>query len=123
MITADYLRRLGNLPPEVEDSVLLPHIQSAEREVQTIIGDWTPETTAQEDMLKEAVGCYAMAELTTVLGLFELSGAHNVPKEVDGTSFVFLTADEKERISRQWRARGDKLLALLGFPRVEVEVV
>jgi len=123
MITADYLRQLGNLPPEVEDSVLLPHIQSAEREVQAIIGDWTPETVAQEEMLKEAVGCYAIAEVVKVLDLFELSGAHNVPKMVDGESFVFLTANEKGRISRQWRARGDKLLALLGFPRMEVEVI
>jgi hypothetical protein len=74
-IDSAYLRALGNLPGprNLPESQLLPHVRSAVSMVRSLLGTRVPKDEAEEERVRAAMGCFAMAYALPVLNTFYLS--------------------------------------------------
>lgn len=116
MITATVsdVRTLGKLPDFLPDAEILPHLESAQRHVDSLLAGNVP--TSQDDVarVKEAIGCFAIAYALPGLNTFCLANADKVPRLVAETDYVFNSAAEVRTLVNIWEQRGAKALRDVG---------
>ena len=106
LIDAVYVRALGNIPENIEDGLLAPHIEAACLRVAAQIGA-LPETGPDLARAKDAAGCFAIAYALPVINTFYLSEAAKLPRRIQETGdYRFHESDELIRLIRHWEARG-----------------
>ena len=115
-IDAAYLRALGNLPgPEkLPEELLAPHVTSAVSMVRSLLGKREPKDEAEEERVKTAMGCFAMAYALPVLNTFYLSQAEKVPRQVALTDYVFHEPGEMLKLAAYWKNRAYEELREVG---------
>lgn len=124
MIVVADARALGNLPAEITDAVLAPHIDSGIRRVRQQLGaTWVAADADQEALAKEAAACFSLAAALPVLHTFYLDERSRVPKMSQDTDMVFTGPDEVRAMAREWEARAWRALHALERPRVKAVVV
>jgi hypothetical protein len=113
-IDAGYLRRLGNLPVDVSDELLLPHIRGGVSTAIAALNGRVPATDLEMERVREAMGCFAMANALPVLNTFYLSQAEKVPRHVATTDYVFHEPGDLLKLAASWRNRGYEVLRGVG---------
>lgn len=123
MCSIEYVRRLGNLPREIKDEVIEPHLQAAERRVREVVGNWNPGNDHENGLYCEAIGCFTMALLIPSVQTLFIEGAKRVQKMVAEVDLIFDTPEDMEKRIQGWERRGWEALRGLGFKKMSVEVV
>lgn len=98
------MRALGNIPANVEDALLEPHIEAACLKVIAQIGGM-PTDTADLARAKDAAGCFAIAYALPTLNTFYLSEAEKVPRRVAQSDYVFHEPGEVAKLVKLWEDR------------------
>ncbi len=116
MVSVEGLRRYGNLPGNVPDEVLLPHLRDAEEKVKTLTG--------LNDLsgLESAVYAFALAEIVRVVDV-AVGISQELLKGVMEADVQLAGAADVARLSRAWRKRGYEILRVKGLLRPGVEVI
>ena len=113
-IDGAYLRTLGNLPNSLPEAQLLPHVTSAVSMVRSLLGGREPKNEAEEDRVRVAMGCFAMAYALPILNTFYLSQAEKVPRQVALTDYVFHEPGEMLKLAAYWKNRAYEELREVG---------
>ncbi|MDR1874377.1 MAG: hypothetical protein LBQ90_05090 [Synergistaceae bacterium] len=113
-IDVAYLRTLGNLPENLPEAQLLPHLTSAVSMVKALLGDREPKDAVEEERVRTAMGCFAMAYALPVLNTFYLSQAEKVPRQVALTDYVFHEPGDVLKLAAYWKNRAYEELREVG---------
>ena len=113
-IDVSYLRTLGNVPGNFPDTQLIPHVKSAVSMVRSLLGKREPKDEAEEERVKTAMGCFAIAYALPVLNTFYLSKAAQVPRDVAMTDYVFHDGADVVKLAAYWKNRGYEELREVG---------
>jgi len=108
MITPEFVRTLGNLPVDIKDEVLNPHIQQATWDVEAITGVAFDDSN---EKLCAAAGALTMSHAIPVLNTFYLDGVAKVASQTEESDFVFSSPEDSEKTQKYWKDRGMKVLA------------
>jgi len=101
------VRALGNLPASslMPDDIITPQLDSAARELESWIGDYSSATGAKRNAVVEAECCITMAYLIPVLNTFYTHGAPTIQKEIGEMDFMFHNPEDAKIVADQWMAR------------------
>ena len=113
-IDVAYLRKLGNLPATIPEELLIPHVAGAVSMVTTLLGGRVPQNEAEEERVREAMGCFGMAYALPVLNTFYLSQAEKAPRQVGLTDYVFHEPGDMLKLAAYWKNRAYEILRDVG---------
>jgi hypothetical protein len=113
-IDEGYLRVFGGVPKSFPDERLAPHVRSAILTVQALLREREPQNEAEEERVRMAMGCYAMAYALPVLNTFYLSRAEMVPRQIAQTDYVFHDANDIMKLVSYWKSRAYEELREVG---------
>jgi hypothetical protein len=82
------------VPKSFPDERLTPYVRSAVLTVQALLREREPKNEAEEEHVRMAMGCCAMACALPVLNTFYLSQADKVPRQAALTDYVFHDAND-----------------------------
>lgn len=107
------VRALGNLPAsaKLEDEIIQPHLDAANRELTAWVGDYSGATDDKLADCKEAEQCITMAYLLPVLNTLYTNGATTIQKELGSIELMFHTPDDMEKVIEQWLERAKSRMA------------
>lgn len=114
MIDAAFLRLLGNLPRDIPDEMLEPHLKGAELKVKGYLGGGWPTRVTDIERTKEAIACLALSYALPVLNTFYLAQAEQVPRKVAQTDYVFHDPGEVLKLAAHWKNRAYEVLREIG---------
>ena len=113
-VTVSEVRILGKLPAFLPDQEILPHLESAQRHVASLLAGNVPTSQDDADRVKEAICCFTIAYALPGLNTFCLANADKVPRLVAETDYVFNSAAEIKTLVNIWEQRGAKALRDVG---------
>lgn len=123
LIDAAFVRVLGNIPENIEDDLLAPHIEASCLKVAAQIGTLP---TAGPDLAraKDAAGCFAIAYALPVINTFYLSEAAKLPRRIqEAGDYRFHESDELVRLIKHWEERGYSSLRAISRTTGSVGVI
>lgn len=123
LIDAAFVRVLGNIPENIEDDLLAPHIEASCLKVAAQIGV-LPETGPDLARAKDTAGCFAIAYALPVINTFYLSEAAKLPRRIQETGdYRFHESDELVRLIKHWEERGYNSLRAISRTTGSVGVI
>lgn len=113
LATIQNVRDIANLPDitKLADTVLQPHLSSAERLLYKWIGSYTGAAGDKRTRCIEAESCLTMYYATPVLNTFFTEGITTLQKELGDMDFLFHRPDELETIQQTWHDRARDAVA------------
>lgn len=107
------VREIGNLPDAslLNDTVLKPHLDSAARKLQKMIGTYTSATGDKRLRCIEAECCLTMYYVVPVLNTFFTEGVKTLQKEIGEIEFQFHSPEEAQTIAEGWLNRAEMAVA------------
>jgi len=102
---------IGKLPCEIECDLIETHLESASRELERWIGEYSDSDEKKRADCFEAECCLAIAYLLPTLNTFYTEGVTTLSKEVGQVDFQFHNPQQVGVIAKTWIERAERCVA------------